>query len=184
MLLTFLFHRVKKVLDILTTPIISPHLRWQSKFLGYFFMLIYVNYPSLITRPFHSSVASSFLVFSITAVGVLDRQSLEDRFQTPIFFSTIAIEGLIFNCLLDHSNHHSQSAIDNLNYSDRHFQPPIDRPNDSDRSPVVNLYHFWLIWPPIDSIICYHYQSEHDCGHDRHRHYHSRQHQHDIHRGE
>ena len=54
-------------------------------FLHCLFMLKYVNYPLPITRP---------SPFSIIAVDVLDHQSLYNRFQTPIFFSTIAIVSL------------------------------------------------------------------------------------------
>ena len=49
---------------------------------------------------------------------------------------------MIFNCFLDHSDHYSQSAIDNLNHSERHFQSPIDNLNHSDRhfrSPIDKL---------------------------------------------
>ena len=79
------------------------------------------------------------------AVGVyvLDRQSLDDRFQTPIFISIIAISlgiqlqfGLkrpSFSISLNHSDQESQSPIDNLNYSDRHSQSLIDKLNHSDR---------------------------------------------------
>ena len=80
---------------------------------------------------------------STTAVDILDRQSLDDRFQTPIFFSTIAVVSL-GNRFLDHSDHHSQSAIDNLNHSDRQSQSPIDNLNYSDRhfqSPIDKLNH-------------------------------------------
>ena len=51
--------------------------------------------------------------FSIKAVDVLNRQSLDDRFQTPIFFRPLQSS---VNDSLDHRDHHSQSAIDNLNH--------------------------------------------------------------------
>jgi len=55
--------------------------------------------------------------FPILEVDVLDRQSLYDLFQTPIFFSTIAIVSLNIQSLFGpYSGHHSQSAIDNLNH--------------------------------------------------------------------
>lgn len=48
---------------------------------------------------------------------------MDDHFQTPIFFSTIAIVSLdIFNRFFDQSDHFFQSAIDNFNHSDRHPQ--------------------------------------------------------------
>ena len=55
--------------------------------------------------------------------AVLDHQSVDDHFQTPIFFSTIAIVSLdIFNRFFDQSDHFFQSAIDNFIHSDRHPQ--------------------------------------------------------------
>ena len=71
--------------------------------------------------------------FSIIAVGVLDCQSLDDRFQhfqTTIFFSTIAIVSLdVLSLFGPYSDHYSQTAIDILNHSDRHFRSPIDNLN-------------------------------------------------------
>ena len=47
-----------------------------------------MNYPSL---NYHAALQ---LDFSIIAVDVLDRQSVHERFRTPIFFSTISIVSL------------------------------------------------------------------------------------------
>ena len=50
----------------------------------------------------------------------------------------------MFNHFLDHSNHFSQSVIDNFNHSDQHFQSPIDNLNHSDqhfRLPIDKLNH-------------------------------------------
>ena len=48
---------------------------------------------------------------SIAMVDLLDRQSLDNRFQTPIFFSTIVIVSLDIQSIFGPQNHYSQSAI-------------------------------------------------------------------------
>ena len=105
---------------------------WHSSAAIVIFMTLYFKIRELSLAYCHAFPSS------IIAVDVLGHQSLYNRFQTPIFFSTIAI------VFLDHSDHYSQSAIDNLNHSDRHFQSPIDNLNHSDRrfqSPIDKLNH-------------------------------------------